>query len=56
MEKVSVVLGSPQEKKHSVRYFPLDKNDETVDSVYIAKSALGKPWPEKVRMTFEAAE
>lgn len=53
MARIEVVLGTPQEKKHSIRYDALS-GDAAVSTVYIFKKALPKEGiPTKVKITIE---
>lgn len=53
MDKREVVYGNPAEKKHSVRYFAMDKN-APMESVYIVKETFnGKKFPSKIKITIE---
>lgn len=55
MNKKEVVYGNPAEKKHSVRYFALDKN-APMESVYVAKETFGsEKYPNKIKITVEEA-
>jgi hypothetical protein len=55
MDKKEFLLGNPSEKKHSVRYYALDKN-APMESVYVTKEAFGsQQYPAKIKITIEEA-
>ena len=54
MEKTVVVFPIREDKKHSVCYKATDR-EAAIQSVYIMRTALGKPVPSKVKITIEEA-
>lgn len=43
-----------EEKKHSVRYdASKNQNDPAITSVYVMKSSLTKPYPDKIFVTID---
>lgn len=53
--EVKFVMKIYEEKKHSVRYNAKDE-DAACSSVYIAKSALPKPFPKELVVTITSLE
>lgn len=51
MLKLEMKMNS--EKKHSVRYDAISEDDPAITSVYVMKSSLIKPYPEKITIKIE---
>lgn len=51
----STIFDKADEKKHSVVY-KSSAPDAIAPSVYVLKSALGSPYPPKIKLTLEPAE
>ena len=54
MNKATVILANPEEKKHSVLYKAAEgQQNPAVTSAYVMKTALGTPFPAKLKLTLE---
>jgi len=53
--KQEIILIKFEEKKNSVRYNSPDENNGILKSVYLMKRDLPQPYPQKVKVTVEAA-
>jgi len=52
MEKREIIFDIPEDKKHSVCY-KTAQADPAITSIYVQRSALGKPTPKKIKVTIE---
>lgn len=57
MNKATVILSNPEEKKHSVLYkADAGQVNPAITSAYVMKSALGTPFPAKIKVSIEEAK
>ena len=55
MEKQTVIFDKVEPKKNSL-CFKTTQEDPAITSVYVMKYALGKPFPQKIKITIEEAD